>query len=191
MKRIYERLDKLLEILKEKRFREQKGLGNEVGFHISDYDPEDELIVRERIRFIKDALKHEDFEIQEFDLYEIVLKILEEKGFLQKLFDKEEKLGTEKALAQLQPTLRLGEKDDLIVEHIRTHLKPNSIMFLTGIGKAWPVVRSHKTLNTLHAVVETVPLIMFFPGMYDGQSLVLFNGIKDDNYYRAFRLVER
>jgi hypothetical protein len=30
---------------------------------------------------------------------------------------------------------------------------------------------------------------MFFPGEYSGQELRLFGTIKDDNYYRAFRLV--
>ena len=31
---------------------------------------------------------------------------------------------------------------------------------------------------------------MFYPGKYDGQELVLFGEIKDDNYYRAFKLVD-
>jgi hypothetical protein len=46
-------------------------------------------------------------------------------------------------------------------------------------------------LNSLHAVIEEVPLVMFFPGTYDEQSLVLFNEFKDDNYYRAFQIVGR
>lgn len=33
------------------------------------------------------------------------------------------------------------------------------------------------------------PLVMFYPGRYDGQSLCLFGKLKNDNYYRAFRLV--
>ena len=32
---------------------------------------------------------------------------------------------------------------------------------------------------------------MFFPGTYDGGSLMLFNSLKDDNYYRAFSLVDK
>ncbi len=32
--------------------------------------------------------------------------------------------------------------------------------------------------------------VMFFPGTYNEQELILFNEIKDDNYYRAFRLVK-
>jgi hypothetical protein len=32
---------------------------------------------------------------------------------------------------------------------------------------------------------------MFYPGTYSGQDLNLFDEISDQNYYRAFKLVER
>jgi len=38
-------------------------------------------------------------------------------------------------------------------------------------------------------VMRDKPLVMFFPGRYDGQTLRLFGTLKDDNYYRAFKLV--
>ena len=66
-----------------------------------------------------------------------------------------------------------------------------NIVFLTGVGKAWPIIRSHTILNNLHRIVEKQPLIMFFPGTYDGGSLMLFNYLKDDNYYRAFQLIDK
>jgi hypothetical protein len=33
------------------------------------------------------------------------------------------------------------------------------------------------------------PLVMFYPGRYDGQSLRLFGKLKNNHYYRAFKLV--
>ena len=42
----------------------------------------------------------------------------------------------------------------------------------------------------LHQAFVRVPVVMFFPGTYNEQELILFNEIKDDNYYRAFRLVK-
>lgn len=51
MQTIYERLDKILPILMDEKFRKNKGLGNEIGFYIFDYDPKDEMIVREYILF--------------------------------------------------------------------------------------------------------------------------------------------
>ena len=190
---IYKRLDKILPRLQEKSFRENKGLGNEIGFHIFDYDPSDEFIVREHIKFLKNKINTGDtgLYIKEFDLYEIMLEILESKNYLIKTFEMEEKRGTEYSINAIKKTLRLTQKNDLVVEYIRSRIEKGNIIFLTGVGKAWPIIRSHTVLNTLHAVVEDVPLIMFFPGVYDGLELKLFDEIKDDNYYRAFKLIER
>ena len=33
------------------------------------------------------------------------------------------------------------------------------------------------------------PLVLFYPGRYDGQALRLFGKLTNDNYYRAFTLV--
>lgn len=191
--KIYERLDKILPRLQEKRFRENKGLGNEIGFYIFDYDSSDELIVREHIKFLKQKVNNENSEIQikEFDLYEIIIEILENKGYLTKVFDMEKQKGTEYIINAIKKTLRLTHNNDLVVEYIKSRVNNNDIVFLTGVGKAWPIIRSHTVLNTLHAVIDDVPLVMFFPGIYDGLELRLFGEIKDDNYYRAFKLVER
>lgn len=190
---IYKRLDKILPKLQEKRFRENKGLGNEIGFYIFDYDPSDELIVREHIKFLKQKLNSEDsdIKIKEFDLYDIILELLENKGYLAKVLEMEKEKGTEYIINAIKKTLRLTQNNDLVVEYIRTRVDDKDIVFLTGVGKAWPIIRSHTVLNTLHSVIEHVPLVMFFPGIYDGLELKLFDEIKDDNYYRAFKLIER
>jgi hypothetical protein len=75
-------------------------------------------------------------------------------------------------------------------EHIKNLTPDNAIVLLTGVGKCYPVLRAHKVLNNLHQVLDHVPVVMLYPGSYDGQELVLFGSLKDDNYYRAFRLVE-
>ena len=190
---IYERLDKILPKLQEKQFRENKGLGNEIGYYIFDYEPENELIVREHVKFLKQKINDENtnMEIKEFDLYEIMLEILENKNYLSKAMDIESKKGTEYILNGIQKTLRLTLDIDLVVDYIRQRVNKNQIVFVTGVGKAWPIIRSHLILNTLHSVIDEIPLVMFFPGTYSGQDLILFDDIKDDNYYRAFNLVER
>ena len=48
-----ERLDKAEEMIQKPSFRENKGLGNEVGYYIFDYPAEKELYIRERIEYIK------------------------------------------------------------------------------------------------------------------------------------------
>jgi hypothetical protein len=193
MSTIYDRLDKILPTIMDQRFRANKGLGNEIGFYIFDYDPKDEMAVREHIVFLKQKINNDsiDINIKEFDLYEIMLEILDSKSYLEKVFDIEEKKGTAAILKPIKNTLRLTQKNDLVVEYIREKVEGNDIVFLTGVGKIWPIIRSHTVLNVLHSVIDHVPLIMFYPGTYSGQDLHLFDEVSDQNYYRAFKLVEK
>ena len=193
MKTIHSRLDQILPKIMDQRFREGRGLGNEIGFYIFDYDPEDELTVREHIAFLKQKVNNDNSEItiREFDLFDITIEILESKGYLDKVFAMESEKGTSAILTPIKKTLRLTQNNDLIVDYIRTRIQDNDVVFLTGVGKVWPIIRSHTILNNLHAVVDNVPLVMFYPGTYSGQDLHLFDEISDENYYRAFTLVER
>lgn len=192
MKDIYQRVDEILPKIVEPKFRENKGLGNEIGFYIFDYDPEHELLVRDRVKFIKEKAKNSyGLNIIEFDLYEIIIELLDSKGYLEKNFKMEEKKGSEFVLNATKKALRLTLDNDLMVKYIEERLEGSDIVFLTGVGKAWPIIRSHTILNNLHRVVEKQPLVMFFPGNYDGGTLMLFNYLKDDNYYRAFQLIDK
>lgn len=103
-----ERLDKAEEMIAKPSFRENKGLGNEVGYYIFDYMPKDELIVRKRVEYIRQ--KHEDspdgFKVVVFDLYDITIEILKEKGYLEKCFDLEKNKGLDRVISvSLQITL--------------------------------------------------------------------------------------
>lgn len=193
MKDIYQRLDQILPKIIEKNFRDNNNLGGEIGFHVFDYNPEYEMLVRDRVKFIKDKAKSaHGLNIVEFDLYEIILETLSEFGYLDACFKMEEKKGSEHVLFKaVKSCLKITEDDDLFLEYIQSRLDGADIVFLTGVGKAWPIIRSHTILNNLHRIVEKQPLVMFFPGTYNGGSLMLFNKLKDDNYYRAFELVDK
>lgn len=187
-----ERLNKAESIMQKASFRQNKGLGNEVGYYIFDYPAEHELFVRERIEYIrkKNEQSGDEYRIVVFDLYEIVIDILKQKGYLEKCYDFEKKKGFERITKSVGNMLRITAKDSLIVNHIKENTPEKAIVFLVGIGKCYPMLRSHTILNNLHQVIDHVPVVMFYPGKYDGQELVLFSEIKDDNYYRAFKLVD-
>lgn len=192
MKSIYQRIDEILPKIVEPSFRQNKGLGNEIGFYIFDYSPKDELLIRDRVKFIKEkALSSHGLNIVEFDLYEVILNLLDSKGYLEKNFKIEEQKGSDYVLNATKKTLRLTLENDMVVKYIAERLDRADVVFLTGVGKAWPIIRSHTILNNLHRIVEEQPLVMFFPGNYDGGTLMLFNELKDDNYYRAFPLVDK
>lgn len=178
--------------MRQPKFRQNKGLGNEVGYYIFDYAPEDELAVRQWVDYIR--RKYEDrpegFRVLVFDLYDIMIDILQEKGFLEKCYEFEQKRGFDRIVRAVGNTLRITASDSLMLSYIRDRKEPDSILLLTGVGKCYPILRSHTILNNLHQVIDDVPVVMFYPGKYSGQDLLLFGEIKDDNYYRAFKLVD-
>lgn len=192
MMTLEERLNKAEEMIQKPSFRENKGLGNEIGYYIFDYPAEQELLVRERIEYIRKKNENaaDEYRIVVFDLYEIIIETLKEKGYLEKCYDMEKKKGFDRITKSIGNMLRITAKDNLVISYIKERTPEKAILFLTGIGKCYPILRSHTVMNNLHQVIDDVPVVMFYPGKYDGQELVLFSEIKDDNYYRAFKLVD-
>jgi hypothetical protein len=66
--------------------------------------------------------------------------------------------------------------------------KQHDLIIVSGVGSVWPLLRAHALLNNLHTVMGQTPLVIFYPGRYDEQSLRLFGKLKNNHYYRAFRL---
>lgn len=187
-----ERFDKTEKMIQDPVFRENKGLSNEVGYYIFDYPPEKELQIRERIEYIKKKNENSsgEYKIVVFDLYDIIIDTLIQKGYLEKCYEFEKAKGMERVIKSISSMLRITSPNSLIVNHIRDNTPEKAVVFLTGIGKCYPILRSHTVLNNLHQVIDDVPVILFYPGNYDGQELVLFGEIKDGNYYRAFKLAD-
>ncbi|WP_226536425.1 DUF1788 domain-containing protein [Fictibacillus halophilus] len=185
---INRRLDKIIPKIKEDKFIQGRGLGNEISFYIFDYNPSEELIVRDYVDHIKKefSFNGSDRRIIEFDLYKMLLDIAKEKRIFDRVFDVEEKQGKD----PLFKALTTFAKPEIFLNKIKENLSDHNVVFITGVGKVYPFVRSHTILNNLQEVIDKIPVIMFFPGRYDGQSLQLFGKFKDDNYYRAFPLVD-
>ncbi len=182
------RLSKIIPRIKDDKFIQGRGLGNEISFYVFDYEPEYELIVREHITLIKKEFRHENSnrKIVEFDLYKMLIEIAKEKRIFERIFQMEEKQGKD----ALFKAMTNFAKPDIFLQKIKEQLADNNVVLITGVGKVYPFVRSHSILNNLQEVLDKIPVIMFFPGKYDGLSLRLFDRFKDDNYYRAFRLVD-
>ena len=191
MTNIEDRLAKIEEKITDEDFLKNKGLGNEVGYYIFDYSPKDELYVRSHIAYLKEKINKQNcgMKLVEFDLYSIVIKVLKERGYLEKCFEFEKTKGIDFTFEAIIKMLRLTNESNLLVNYIVENTPESSVVFLTGVGKCFPLVRSHKVLNNLHQVLDSVPVVMFFPGEYSGQDLQLFGTIKNNSYYRAFKLV--
>ena len=187
-----DRLDAIWNRISSREFLENKGVANEVRYYVFDYEACDELIMRQKIKDLlaRNNPETDGFQIVEYDIYKLILSILEERGYVDKCIRFEKEMGREYLYNAISKLLRLTTDNNLIVNRIMENTSENSVVFLTGIGKVYHFVRAHNVLNNLHQVFDKVPVIMFYPGNWNGQSLSLFGTISDGNYYRAFPLIQ-
>lgn len=192
-KNIQERLQTLNQTIKSEDFLANIGLGNEVGYYIFDYNPKDELAVREHIRNleINNSPQIDGYRIQIFNLYQIMMSYIEGKGYLDKIVKMEEKHGIMYVATRINRLLKMEEFEDsemYFTKYISDRAESNSVIILTGLGEIYPLVRAHSVLNKMHLVYNRTPVVMMYPGEYDRLRLTILDTNKDQNYYRAFRI---
>jgi hypothetical protein len=184
-----DRLNKIMDRIQAPALLSNSGLGNEIGFYIFDYPPEDELVVREYVRFMLETLakKNPDLKISHVNLFRLLIDYLKEREVYERALDIQKTKGDE----ALRKVLKGPLHEEKIARAFVDAAGPDKhdVVIMTGVGNVWPLFRSHTLLNNLHPLMEGTPLVIFYPGIYDGQGLSLFGRLKDNNYYRAFRLV--
>jgi hypothetical protein len=177
----------MFKILSNKRFLNKEGLGGELPFFIHSFPVSKQTEVDTNIQSLIKRLQNEDIEILEINLYSLCVDILKRENLLEQILKREKDMTKQRLLRVLSGPLNI---DNVTIPEIHRRLadNPAKIIFLTGIGAAFPVIRSHTILNNLQTLVGDLPLVMFFPGTYNNQSLTLFDRLKDENYYRAHNL---
>lgn len=176
---IKQKLDMIKARISDQSFLENKGLSNEVGIHVFCYDPKEEMIIENYIHRLRNDASA-SFRIIEWDLYEIFLSLLEEKRVLRSVDELEKKRGKEYLLSQLQ---KIATPEAILARMDYTsHIKGKDVLFMTGIGKTHPFMRSHKILDSMQHLFEDIPIVMFYPGTFNGQTLSLFDEFLDGHY---------
>jgi bacteriophage exclusion system BrxB-like protein len=183
------RLNKILPRVIADDFLKGTGVGNEIGFYIFDYLPEDELRVREHIRFLLNHIPKQKpgLRVKHIDLFDFILDHLRNRNLLDKAIEMQREKGDQALMKALAGPLHENKLAAVFAEEAQP--QDHHLVLVSGVGSVWPLLRSHTLLNNLHAIMGYTPLVLFYPGRYDGQSLRLFSKLKNDNYYRAFKLV--
>jgi hypothetical protein len=185
-----ERLNKILDRITSEDFLRGKGLGAEIPFYAFDYPPDRELEVREHIAFLLAQIPKRRPEIRfaHVNLFDLVIRHLKDRGFYDKALDLQKKKGDAALLKALAAPLDAGKLANVFADEVRP--EEQDLVLVSGVGSAYPLLRTHNLLNNLHHRMGSTPLVLFYPGVYDGQSLRLFGTLEDKPYYRAFRLVD-
>lgn len=179
------RLKALPDVLINPKLLTGRGYGNEVNFHIFDYPADREPDVQLALPKVVAAVEAQGVRVAMIDLYQTLLGMLEKRGYLEKTLVLEQQRGPEALRSALKPMFA----PDKVADAVTTQVGEAELVLLNRVGAAYPLLRSHNLLNNLQERLPNVPVVMLFPGEYDGQELRLFGVLKDDNYYRAFRLM--
>ncbi len=158
-------LDRIKGRISDANFLANKGLSNEVGIHVFKYAPQHEMIVCDYIKRLI-TTPSDQYRIIERDLYKIFLEILEEKRVLGTVAGLEEKKGKDYLLTQLQ---KIATTEAFLAKMKYAPHQRGDVLFLTGVGKAYPFMRAHKMLDSMQQAFSDIPIVMFYPGEFNGQ----------------------
>jgi len=184
-----ERLNAILPRVTEERFLQRKGLGNEISFYVFDYPAEQELEMREHLKFMVDRIdkQYSNINFRHIRLFNLMIEHLRNRKIIDKAFELELEKGSSALWKALSATVKPERFVQIIADN--GNIANCNLIFISEIGSIWPWVRAHSLLNNLQSVTGYASVVLFYPGKYSGQSFRLFDKLSEDNYYRAFRLV--
>ena len=186
MSNIKERLDRLREQMQSKDFLEGKGLSYEVNYHIFCYKPEEEMIVKQFVDQVT-ADQALSCHVIEYNLYRIFIKICEDLAILDSIPEMEEAEGDDFLLEQLHSAI--NEEEFIRVMREIAQPQAGDVVLLTGVGDVFPYMRVHKLLEAMQPHFSKIPVLVMYPGHYDGNYVRLFNLLEPNPYYRAFNVI--
>lgn len=201
-------VDKLYERLCSEDFQKTSDGDLFYNYFIVPYDPSKEYETRERIRWYQDNLIRPTnyVNVLHIDIFEEFCKFLNSMPFgkkhpsyLKYLIEREQKdhdssQGVSRSLTQqAQNDKFIQHIRDLIASHkdVETENK-TPYVFISGFGNIYPYLRLSTFLNKYEEYNQThkYKLIVFYPGLPDGNSFKLFDRFDDQHVYRAALILD-
>lgn len=179
------RLDDLQKLIRTSEFLEGKGLSNEVNIRIFCYDAKDEIVVED---FVQKLVKNKNLNcnIRECNLYRIFLSICGDMSIIDAISEMEKEEGGVYLLQQLHSAI---SESDFINKIQYEHHRIGDVLLITGVGDAFPFMRVHALLEALQPHFSDIPILVMYPGEFNGYQLKLFNKLQPNDYYRAFNAI--
>lgn len=171
--------------LGEDDFLHNRGLGNEIGFFTFCYDASLELRAREFFAQLEAESANGALPCNLIvrNLYDTFLGLLEKKRILAAVPKQEARRGSDHLLKRLRS---IAAPEALAAALAYEPHQPGDVLLLTGVGEIYPFLRVHTLLDNMHVAFGDIPVVVAYPGRFNGQSFSLFNMLDDGNYYRAF-----
>jgi hypothetical protein len=186
---------RLRQILTRPEFLAMRGVAKEVPIFIQTYDPAEEDQLRLVVKGVDQYLRQQGLRVKQVDLFELVLNLLEEKGYLEVVLHEEASWSKGDLFDTLQ---NVADPTTALVPRLMAELgSDNQISLITGSGRVYPFLRTHTILEALQPAMVRHPVVIFFPGEYsqdaDGGSYLRLFGTSatsriENPHYRATNL---
>ena len=179
-----EQLDQIRAKIQDPDFQAGKGLSNEVNIHIYGYDPGEEMTVRHFVEQLE-ADKKLHCNLKSYNLYDVLLSIIEKKHIEKSVPKMEANKGPKFLMEKLG---KVATVQAFVKEMDYGPCQQGDVLLLSGVGSVFPFMRVHSLLGALQPAFPDIPIVVLYPGQYDGLELSLFNRLAPNNYYRAFNV---
>lgn len=185
MSDLLERLDNLRAQIQTPEFLEGKGLSNEVNIRIFCYEAKDEMAIR---HFTEKLVTDQSLNCHliEYNLYRVFLSICEDKRIKDRVAAQEEKRGKQFILNQME---RMANAAAFVGKMQYSPHEKGDVILITGVGEAFPFIRVHALLEAMQPYFNDVPILVLYPGSFDGRYVTLFDKLEPNPYYRAFNMI--
>jgi len=178
--------DKLYTVLADAKFLNKEIAGTDVAFYVQSYNAENQFAVDNQILPLIKRLSDHGIDAKEIKLYKLAINIIKDEGLLESVFENEKEHSKADFLENISGVVN-SEELSKAVERAIGNEKPQ-IVFLTGIGALFPILRAHTLIENLLSKLKDPSIVMFYPGTYDQYSFSLFQKLQPENHYRAFDL---
>ncbi|MGQ1910984.1 BREX protein BrxB domain-containing protein [Marinifilum sp. RC60d5] len=163
------------------------------------YDPEKEYEVDAEILDIKNRLHRPSnyLDVMVIDIFEVFVEYLKQEKFGRETkFNYYTQFETSKPDA-VDKSLKMDAYNqrflNFLSNKIEEHLKQANdfevaYVFVKGFGRSFPYIRASRFMNNFEKYIKGYKLIMFYPGEAKNYYS-LFELLKDENLYRAIKLI--
>lgn len=187
MSDIMQRLDRLRIKLQDDDFLHGRGLANEVNISIFCYEPKEEMAIRHFVaQMVNDSSIKAKCNLMECNLYSIFLSICDDEEITDQVAGIEAEDGCDYVLEHLQ---RTADNKTFVQKMQYDNHKIGDVLLLTGIGEVYPFMRVHSLLEVIQTEFSDIPVVVMYPGKFDGLNLKLFSQFEPNSYYRAFNII--
>ncbi|MCK6605710.1 MAG: DUF1788 domain-containing protein [Ignavibacteriaceae bacterium] len=186
MQEISDKFDNLFNYILNSDLTAEAKTGGQLPFYISCYDIESEALIDQHINALYNRLTSSGKIITVIDLFEIVTGVLTMNNELQHLLHEESSYDYEE---RKEFFTEIHNPEKYVAPLIKNKADETNaqLILIKGISKIYPHLRTGHLLAVLERFISDMPVIVFFPGTYDGINLSLF-GRFTDHSYRAFVL---